>query len=334
MLLLRGYGRLAMLKHLLIPGARILVGCLCLIPLSNHVAPTIAAEIFTWTDDEGTIHFSDSANDVPTRYRDTIKSKNIDSNPARDDVPPTEAPLSFQETAKPPDTASDAVDSLRRFEVPYTPYERTARRVIVSVRFNDRVTAPMALDTGAPGSLISPKLAQELGLLDDAHGRLFVAVGGLGGTTLGIRTVITSIQIGGARTDFVPAEIARSISDEFEGLIGMDFMGNYSMRIDPAKKMVIFEELAGASERPGGHDETWWRNTFQEFAAFHNGWKQRLDEIEQEIDRKSVASSGYSNELLDQRDLAQWQTTEAEKLMDRLHRFAREHAVPMHWRTY
>jgi hypothetical protein len=33
-------------------------------------------------------------------------------------------------------------------------------------------------------------------------------------------------------------------------------------------------------------------------------------------------------------DFADWQTKETEKLQDALHRYAKEHAVPMHWRTY
>jgi hypothetical protein len=146
--------------------------------------------------------------------------------------------------------------------------------------------------------------------------------------------VVNSVQIGGARTNFVPVEVTRSISDAFEGLIGMDFMGNYSMRVDPARRVVIFEELPQTSDRPGGHDEAWWRTTFQEFAAFHNGWKDALKTVETEIERSSAVSSTMATDLQRRRDVAKRQTQEAEKLMDRLHRFARENAVPMHWRTY
>ncbi len=309
----------------------VMAGVALLLPAS----PAVAADVFTWTDDHGTIHFSDSTSDVPSEHRNTIKKRTVGPTPSLDASPPAAIqPPPVHKTVAPPDPAPELGGAPQRFEVPYQPYEGTARRVIVSAKFNDRTTAPMALDTGAPGSLISPKLAKELGVLDEEHGRLLVNVGGLGGTTLAVRTVITSIQIGGARTDFVPVEVTKSISDAFEGLIGMDFMGNYSMRVDPAKNVVVFEELPHTSDRPGGHDEVWWRNTFKEFAAFHNAWKRVLRDIEKDMDRQSVATSGYTHALLDRRDLAQWQTQEAEKLMDRLHRFAREHAVPMHWRTY
>jgi hypothetical protein len=292
------------------------------------------AEIFTWTDDQGTTHFSDSTSDVPARYRKSIKTKKFGPD---DELPPPKPPvtgnLPGEDSALVVAPTPTVTETLARFEVPYTAYEGNARRVIVSVKFNDRVTAPMALDTGAPGSLISAKVAKELDLLDDDNGQLWVTVGGLGGTARAIRTVVDSVQIGGARINFVPVEITKSISDAFEGLIGMDFMSSYSMHVDPARRVVIFEELSHTSTRPGGRDEAWWRTTFSEFAAFHNGWKQALEAAETELNR-STASSTKATDLQRRRDLAKRQTREAEKLMDRLHRFARENAVPMHWRTY
>jgi hypothetical protein len=293
------------------------------------------ADIFTWTDDQGTIHFSDSVSDVPARYRKSIKTKKFGPD---DEFPPPKPPvtgnLPGEDTAPVVAPTPTATETLARFEVPYTAYEGNAKRVIVSVKFNDRVTAPMALDTGAPGSLISAKVAKELDLFDDENGRLWVTVGGLGGTARAIRTVVNSVQIAGARTTFVPVQVTKSISDAFEGLIGMDIMGNYSMHVEPARRVVVFEELPHSSDRPGGHDEGWWRTTFQEFAAFHNEWKQALTAAETELDRSTAVSSSTATDLQRRRDLAKRQTQEAEKLMDRLHRFARENAVPMHWRTY
>jgi hypothetical protein len=310
-------------------------GALVLFILITAPLTASGADIFSWTDDQGTIHFSDSVSDVPARYRKSIKTKKFGPD---EELPATKPPaareLPDQGNAPPPDSEQPAMEAPKRFEVPYRAYEGNAKRVIVSVKFNDRVTAPMALDTGAPGSLISAKVAKELDLFDDENGRLWVTVGGLGGTARAIRTVVNSVQIGGARTTFVPVQVTKSISDAFEGLIGMDIMGNYSMRVEPARRVVVFEELPHSSDRPGGHDEGWWRTTFQEFAAFHNEWKQALTAAETELDRSTAVSSSTATDLQRRRDLAKRQTQEAEKLMDRLHRFARENAVPMHWRTY
>jgi hypothetical protein len=310
----------------------------CVVVLIAAITIPLAApgaDVFTWTDEKGTIHFSDSASDVPARYRKSIKTKKFGPD---EELRPATSPATREpaddKTDPPPAPAPAVVETLKQFEVPYQPYEGTARRVIVSVRFNNRVTAPMILDTGAPGSLISMGLAEKLDLMDKEHGRLFVSIGGIGGSAVGIRTVINRIEIGGASIDFVPAEITKSISDKFEGLIGMDFMADYSMRVDPKRHVVVFEELEVEEDRPGGHDERWWRNTFLEFAGSYNDWKQRLTAVEEEIARSPFPSSGLPPDLERRRSIARWQTKEAEKLMDRLHRFARENAVPMHWRTY
>ncbi|MFZ5861494.1 MAG: aspartyl protease family protein [Nitrospirota bacterium] len=307
--------------------------------LAALTAPFIAAgaDIFTWTDERGTIHFSDSTSDVPARYRHSIKAKQFGPD---DTSPPANAPAAPQlsdddeEMAPPAGSQAPVAQTRKRFEVPYQAYEGNAKRLLVSARFNDRVTARMILDTGAPRSLISMNVANDLGLLDDDQGQLVVAIGGIGGSTTAIRTVINSIQIGGARIEFVPVEISKSISDAFEGLIGMDFLGDYSMSVDPTKRLVIFEEVPDTTDRPGGRDETWWRNTFSEFAAYHNHWKQTFTTIEKELTQTSVTTARTRGDLERRRDLAKRQSQEAEKLMDRLHRFAREHAVPMHWRTY
>lgn len=54
---------------------------------------------------------------------------------------------------------------LNSYEVPFEAYEGSAQRVIVSITFNDSVTVPMLIDTGAPGLLILPKLAKQLGVI-------------------------------------------------------------------------------------------------------------------------------------------------------------------------
>jgi hypothetical protein len=298
--------------------------------------PAPAADIFMWTDDKGTIHFSDAASDVPARYRKSIKTKKFGPDEELPPAKPAAAPEPPDDEVTPTPTDSEpaAAATPKRFEVPYEAYEGSAKRLLVSVRFNDRVTAPMILDTGAPRSLISMKVAKDLGVLDDDQGRLIVAIGGIGGSATAIRTVINSIQIGGARIEFVPVEISQSISAAFEGLIGMDFLGDYSTNIDPARKLVIFEEVPDTSDRPGGRDETWWRNTFGEFAAYHHHWKQTVATIEKELAQSAVTTARTRGDLERRRDVARRQSQEAEKLMDRLHRFARENAVPMHWRTY
>jgi hypothetical protein len=58
---------------------------------------------------------------------------------------------------------------------------------------------------------------------------------GIGGETPSILTIVDSVQVGRAEDNFIPTEIVASLTDSFDGLIGMDFMANYTIRIDATK---------------------------------------------------------------------------------------------------
>jgi hypothetical protein len=297
-----------------------------------------AQDVYQWTDTRGTVHFSDSVDGVPPEYRDQITSHPFKKEQSKKDTP--SSPVT---STAPADTPTNPLPVApeepkpKRYEVPYTAYVGTAKRIIVSVKFNESVTAPMALDTGAPGMLISVELARKLELFDEDKGRLLITTGGIGGAALAVKSIVNTVEVGGAKSHFVPTKTVVPkkgqplFSDDFEGLIGMDFMSSYAMQVDPVKKVVIFEELPSRPDFPGGHDEEWWRNTFQEFALFHSTWKERRDELERGIRNFVIVPTKKAEDDL---EFADWQTKEAEKLQDALHRYAKEHAVPMHWRTY
>ena len=299
---------------------------------------SLADEIYKWTDEHGTIHFSDSVDGAPPQFRHQLTTPEL--KPRKQPSTPLAAPdagapaADLPSMSATPSPSPERGPALKRHEVPYKAYEGTARRVILSVTFNDTVTAPMALDTGAPGMLISVDMARKLNLFDSDQARLIVSIGGIGGTTLAVRSIIKNVRVGGATSQFVPIEIVSRMSDAFEGLIGMDFMANYALHIDPIKKVVIFEELPKTPQSPGGHDEEWWRNTFKEFASFHTGWETYRDELERQLRLGQITIGPGADGTATRRDFADWQAKEAEKMLDQLHSYAREHAVPMHWRTY
>jgi hypothetical protein len=210
---------------------------------------------------------------------------------------------------------------LRRYSISYG---GGARRIIVPVTFNNRVTANMLLDTGAPGMHISYELAGKLGLLDDQESSLLVMIGGIGGSVPAVLTIMDSISVGEAEDHFIPTFISSRISDEFEGLIGMDFMANYEVRIDTKKLVVIFEELAQSSDLPAGHDERWWRSTFRQFKSLRQMWE--------EYRKKTFEQANYSDREKKLRAFVDRQYQKADELCDRLSVYASEHSVPLEWR--
>lgn len=250
----------------------------------------------------------------PEDARDTTQ-------PARTDSP-TSLRGSFRKTKK--------------YEVPYVAYEGLAGRVIVDVTFNGSVTAPMALDTGSPSMVISNELAERLGLLDEGSNRIETFARGIGGAVPAILTIVDTVNIGGAEDHFVPTTVTPSISTSFEGLIGMDFMSKYSMQIDTVKHILVFQEVEAAASMPAGHSERWWRTNFRLFASVRSQWKDFHETVKRQYSDLEGGSHSVSelDVLKNMQGFADRQIRAADNLFQKLHNYAAEHAVPMHWRQY
>jgi hypothetical protein len=286
-----------------------------------------AADLYKWTDENGNLHFTDSVQNVPEKHRDQIEKKVYES-----EAPSSSAPqVRTQQAFRPSEYEGRREKSPRRFEVPYRPYEGSAKRVIVYVVFNNTANVPVAIDTGAPETVISTRLAEKLGLFNEDQGRLVVRTGGIGGPAPAIRSIIDTIQVGGARSEFVPVTVINSLSPAFEGLLGLDFVSNYNVIIDSKRRVVVFEELPGDPDHPGGHDRQWWTSHFLEFADSRTGWKAYSEALEKKI-HDSMRTIG--NDDIKRKDFADYQAREAEKLLDKLDRYASRHSVPTEWRKY
>jgi predicted aspartyl protease len=245
--------------------------------------------------------------------------------PVRPEPPPPPPPALVATPAAPP--------KHKVISVPYQPFEGSARRIIISVTFNDKVTAPMALDTGAPGTLISSQLAERLGVLEANEGRLVTLAGGIGGQKLAVLVVLDSIAVDEARTDFVLATVVEPMSAAFEGLVGMDFLAGYAVEIDTKQHLLTLTEQDQSDEQPGGHDERWWRESFAHLGGQRAIWEQTHLRLEEGL-KRSRAPSGLT---LDQATafsrFADTQSREAQLLFDRLERQASRHSVPREWRV-
>jgi len=278
-------------------------------------APVPASEMYKWTDDEGNLHVATSLEDVPERYRDQVTTMKSETSPARKPLSTTE-PVP-DEPAEPSEPTAEASE-LRRFEVPYR-NEGSARRVIIPVTFNDRVTAPMALDTGSPGMVITIDLAVRLGIFSRDSGTLLTEAAGIGGQAPAILTIVDSVSVEGVRDTFVPTTVTFALSDEFSGLIGMDFLANYTLSIDSKKQVVVFQENPPDPDARGGHDESWWRQTFGDFRLMRDAWLEHSRTANLRPDSNAAR-------------LVEFQVRESERLLQRLENHASDNSVPQHWR--
>ena len=276
-----------------------------------------SGELYRWVDEEGIVHVTDMLSQIPPQYQPQVEKK-TPHLPIQADVKPD-----FQSSATHAGPDGELAD-LKHFEVPYQAFEGASRRIIIPVTLNESVSASLLLDTGSPGLMISPNLASQLGLLNDPAGKVMVMAGGIGGSVPAILTVVDTLKVGEARSDFAPAVIAKMPSTQFEGLVGMDFMANYRIRIDVENSVVTFDELPPQPDRPGGHDEVWWRSTFRNFESLKTEWGNYL--------RQLATEDLTSSERNMRAKTAKIQYEAADELCRKLERYARDNAVPIQWR--
>lgn len=282
-----------------------LISLLCLILL-------ITSSAFSGHDKQKSRSFT---NHDLEKYKNRPDSEpNKETGPVRD----------YTKSTNSAPSAEDNAQERKRYIIPYIPYEGTARRIIVPVTFNDRVTARMLVDTGAPGVHISHNLAAQLGIMDNDAGKVSIMVSGIGGSIPAIYTIIDKIGVGEAESHFIPTIISRPISSHFEGLIGMDFMANYLVRVDTNSHVLILEELPFRPDMPGGHNEEWWRLTFRKFKSMRATW----DDYRKKLKR---LDNDFSH-IRKIKEFADKQYEEADALLTRLRVHASENSVPLEWR--
>jgi len=166
------------------------------------------------------------------------------------------------------DERGDGTSAKNRFTIPYKAFEGNTRRIIIPVTIDGRYSALMALDTGTADVIIFERLAKRMGILEMEEGKVLWQAAGIGGTAPAILTILDSVSVKDATEEMVPVIITKDLSDEFDGLLGMDFMAHYSIFIDSRKRVLIFEEDKASLKLPGGHDKHWWRTNFRDSVLY------------------------------------------------------------------
>jgi hypothetical protein len=221
-----------------------------------------------------------------------------------------------------------------RHEISYDPYEGSAQRVIIKATLNGKVQARLAVDTGAPKTIISEELAKRLDLINEASAGLWTRAGGIGGSTPAIRTIINTIRVGDIEEQFFPTTIVPEMSTAFEGLIGMDFVSLFVMRVDPTRHLLILEDVPPTSVVYGRRNEQWWRSNFMEFGTLQRRWRDYAEQLSQAIESSNIVAGGGIEDARSMLDFSRKQADEAERQFDQLNKRAIQYLVPMQWREY
>jgi predicted aspartyl protease len=108
--------------------------------------------------------------------------------------------------------------------------------IVVPVTFNRALSAHLQLDTGASVTMVSSRIASNLGL---------VTLGSKRGVTVGgIITVPTarlnSLNVGAAEVNDLVVSIHNfSAHPRIEGLLGMDFLKHFHVSLDADRKLLL-----------------------------------------------------------------------------------------------
>ncbi|HYE93250.1 MAG TPA: aspartyl protease family protein [Terriglobales bacterium] len=184
------------------------------------VGPSTAlAQFYRWIDESGNAHYAEGIDNVPQRYRSSAQPLGLRN------APPSAAPA--------PGAATEAAgqETVIRF-VP-------GRHIIVDARINGSASTKLILDTGASGTLISPRALAAAGVSLTRGTRV--------GKTRGIakdaevevtQVAIDSLEVGSARVGRMLVASYDMDMQDVEGLLGQDFLGHFNVNIDPSAGVV------------------------------------------------------------------------------------------------
>ena len=183
------------------------------------VAGPAAAQLYSWTDAQGVVHYTSDYWSIPAEHRPS------DVPPP----PPVPAPAhqgwSTWGTATP--KAAPTVPSLT---VEFTPGEP----IVVAARLNG-VSVALLLDTGADRTMLSPAAVERAG-----YGRMITAQGdavrilGVTGSAMAQVVTVPLLDVAGARLgplSLLVHDIGLGIAD---GLLGRDILDAFTVTIDTA----------------------------------------------------------------------------------------------------
>jgi clan AA aspartic protease (TIGR02281 family) len=276
------------------------------------------AEIYQWHDGEGRLHFAQDLSQVPDAYRGQAEAgvRKEGSGPEIQHyrrAPASPAPGPPRSSTR---TAQGASRSGGTPERTYRiPVERAGAAMFVQVRLNDQVTAPFHIDTGASDVVIPKAVADQLGL------ELGGSRTGIYGTANGIvqqpLVTLSSVDLGGARAQNVPATVSSSMST---GLLGLSFFNHFRYNFDPVAGIVTLTPngLVEAGVIKAGRTEDQWRSQFAQLSA-------RRELIEREIERINPNWEVRRGEL-------EAALVETDRQVELLEAEADDAHVPMAWR--
>jgi clan AA aspartic protease (TIGR02281 family) len=230
-------------------------------------------EIYRYTDETGQIHFTQSLDQVPPRFREKAHGSAVTERVA------PQPPAAANPRSQPPATAAFGGEG-RTLRIPF---ERYGNLMKVEARLNGRVNAPFLVDTGASGVSLPAKIAERLGIVvTPSTRRIFVQTAN--GVTQVPLVRIRSVELGGARVENLEATVNSSLSI---GLLGGSFFNNFVYGVDAAAGVIT---LSRNHAIRGGLAKDEWLARFREL-------REPLQRLERYLLEREISRKGRRAEL-------------------------------------
>jgi aspartyl protease family protein len=198
--------------------ARWKAGCLILI---IALAGAASADIYRWTDESGKLHFAQSLQQVPARYRQQVTNGAANQTGG-----------SFQTYAADPEQR--AVRRSNSFRIPF---QRDGSLMRVHALVNDHLDVGFLIDTGASGVSLPTATARRLGILVGPDTPR-ISVRTANGTIQVPLVRLDSVVLGGARVEGLMATVNPTMNI---GLLGGAFFNHFSYEVDPAASVITLK---------------------------------------------------------------------------------------------
>ena len=235
------------------------------------IASAAAAEIYRWTDESGTVHFTQDLTQVPPQHRHTA-ARPTPAN-ARDRI------QTYESTGDQGRSESSHASS----RVIRIPFERRGSLMWVQATVNDRTRVPFLIDTGASGVSLPARVVVELGIPIHS-GTPRVTVNTANGLVQVPLIEVDSVQLGSARVEKLHATVNPTME---VGLLGGSFFNNFRYSVDAAAGVIT---LAPNDAIRGGAAADQWRERFRSL-------RSSIDQLENYLGSKIITRDRRRREL-------------------------------------
>ncbi len=232
---------------------------LLVLPFTANISD---ATIFSWKDENGITHFTDSPEKIPPKYRDG----KVEGLRIIEEVPSEESSSSNSKMNLP----VTRLNHLQEYKVPLI--STNSGNFIVDTTINGKVKVKLMLDTGASLMSLSPEVCRKLGIKETSN-LPAIQMQTANGISQNKLIALDKVKIGDAEVDLVEASIGKKMLG-IGGLLGMSFLSNFRMEINNTESELILKPLAKPGEQVwGGKPEFWWKSKFKYYNTQINGYK-------------------------------------------------------------